>query len=88
MCVGITYRRRVKSQIFKSVKQVISNTGNTMHSAIQLLHAINLSEDNTLARLQTVGSVVHAGHHPRVALQSQVEHGEKRCLIIFLPKKK
>lgn len=44
-----------------------------LHSAIQFLHAINLSEDNTLACLQTVWSVVHAGHHPRITLQLQVK---------------
>lgn len=67
---------------------MIYNTGNTLHSAIQFPHAMNLSEDNALACLQTVWPVVHAGNHPRVALQLQVQTKGKKGLIIFLPKKK
>lgn len=67
---------------------MIHNTRNTLHSAIQFLHAMNLSEDNTLACLQTMWSIVHAGNHPRVALQLQVKTREKNVLLFFLPKKK
>lgn len=63
---------------------MIYNTWNMLHSAIQFLHAINLSEDNTLACLQTVWSVVHAGYHPRIALQLQV----KRCVTQSFAKEK
>lgn len=62
---------------------MIYNTGNTLHSAIQFLHAMNLSEDNTLACLQTVWSVVHAGNHPRVALQLQDKTREKNVWFFY-----
>lgn len=59
-----------------------------LHSAVQFMHAINLSEDNTLACLQTVWSVVHAGYHPWIALQLQFKILEKIVSCSFFTKEK
>lgn len=40
-----------------------------LHSAVQFLHAMNLSEGNSLASLQAMWPVVHAGYHPRIVLK-------------------
>lgn len=56
-----------------------------LHSAVQFLHAINLSEDNTLASLQAMWSVVHAGYHPRIALKLWSKQG-KICINCTIKK--
>ena len=38
-------------------------------AAVELLHAVDLSEEHRLAALQAVRPVVHAGHHPWAALR-------------------
>ena len=38
-------------------------------AAVELLHAVDLSEEDRLAVLQAVRPVVHAGHHPWAALR-------------------
>lgn len=56
-----------------------------LHSAVQFLHAINLSEDNTLASLQAMWSVVHAGYHPGIALKLGPNDG-KFCINCTIEK--
>lgn len=67
--VGLTQIKSKVSDNLTNYLESVFNTWNMLHSAVQFLHAINLSEDNTLASLQAMWSVVHAGYHPRIALK-------------------
>lgn len=52
-----------------------ASTWNLPCGAIELHHAIDLPEENSVACLKAMGSVVHARYHPRVALMGQMSKG-------------
>lgn len=49
-------------------------TCNLVRSAVELGHAVDLSETHALSRLKAVGAAVHARHHAGVLLERAAKH--------------